>query len=91
VDHAVGPLSAKVESLSAKVESLRGGQERAVESLKLSQDRAVESLIGNISDLRNEMNHRFDETDRRIDAATIHLDRIDTRLAALDLQTSGMK
>ena len=54
------------------------------------QERTMEALIGNITDLRNEMNARFETVDRRFEALERRFERtsetlhsIDTRMGAL--------
>ena len=55
------------------------------------QERAMEAFMANLSDLRNEMNSRFETVDRRFESLERRLDRtsetlrsIDTRMGALN-------
>ena len=50
----------------------------------------AEAIIGNISDLRNEMNSRFDQVDRRFTAVEQRLDRVENLTYTLTLQNVGM-
>jgi TolA-binding protein len=54
------------------------------------QDRAVESTVANISDLRQEMNRRFDRTDQRFDVIERRAERLEVHMQSLILQTAGM-
>ena len=42
----------------------------AITTLTARQDRAVETIAGEISNLREEMKNRFNDTDRRLDRIT---------------------
>src|SRR6266542_3349850 len=86
----IGSLKTDVGSRKAEVESLKVSQERAVESLRASQERAVESLIGNISDLRTEINQRFNRVDQRLDSVERHLERMDTRLSTTAIELTAL-
>jgi chromosome segregation ATPase len=57
---------------------------------RVDLDRAVEAIVANLSDLRTEINRRFDHFDRRFDATDRRLERVELNLAAIDLKTAGM-
>jgi len=51
--------------------------------LKAELDRFAEAIVGNMSDLRQEMNARFDRVDQRFDS-------VERRLERVEYQTIGM-
>ena len=56
--------------------------------LRDSLDRAVEAIALNVSERLADLR---DELTRRLEGTSIRLDRIDTRLAAIELQNSGIQ
>lgn len=82
------------EEIAAAEHRMTERQERSMEALKLSmterQERSTEALTANLSDLRDEMNARFDKTDARFDTLERRTDRMETHLQSLILQTAGM-
>jgi chromosome segregation ATPase len=60
----------------------------------MSTDERIEALaqavIGNLSDLRQEINARFDRVDQRLDTIERRTERMETNLGALLMQTAGM-
>jgi len=48
------------------------------------------ALIGNLSDLREEMRRGFEQMDKRFDTLDRRTERIETHLHALMLNTAGM-
>jgi hypothetical protein len=53
-------------------------------------DAAVESIGTDFSDLRSEMGRRFDLVDQRFDALELRMDRMDTHIGAVLLETAGV-
>jgi chromosome segregation ATPase len=53
-------------------------------------DHAMDAMIGNVSDLRQEMNRRFDRADQRFDTIERRTDRLEVHMQTLILQTAGM-
>lgn len=57
-------------------------------------DRAIEAMVGNVSDLRQEMNRRFDHieqrSDQRFDTIERRTERLELHMQTLILQTAGM-
>ena len=58
--------------------------------LKAELNRFAQAIIGNISDLRHEINARFDRVDQRFDTVERRAGRMETNLSALLMQTAGM-
>ena len=52
-------------------------------------DAAVESIAADFSELRQEMNTRFDHVDRRFDNAERRLDRVETQLYTITISTAA--
>jgi hypothetical protein len=48
------------------------------------------AFIANLSDLREEMQRRFDQVDQRLDTIDRRTDRMETHIHAVILQTGGM-
>jgi chromosome segregation ATPase len=53
-------------------------------------DAAVESISADFSELRSEMGRRFDLVDQHFGVLEKRLDRMETHLAALTIETSGL-
>ena len=78
---------------------LEGMEERLIERTRDMQkevlrpmlDAAVESIGTDFSDLRSEMGRRFDLVGQRFDALELGMDRMDTHIGAVLLETAGVK
>jgi soluble cytochrome b562 len=76
---------------------LEGMEERLIERTRDMQkevlrpmlDAAVESIGTDFSDLRSEMGRRFDLVGQRFDALELRMDRMDTHIGAVLLETAG--
>jgi uncharacterized coiled-coil DUF342 family protein len=55
-----------------------------------SHEHLAEAIIGNLADLRREMNARFDQADTRFQTLERRAERLETHMQALVLQTAGM-
>ena len=77
---------------------LEGMEERLIERTRDMQkevlrpmlDAAVESIGTDFSDLRSEMGRRFDLVGQRFDALELRMDRMDTHIGAVLLETAGV-
>jgi hypothetical protein len=58
--------------------------------LKAALEGFAAALIGNLSDLREEMQRRFEQVDKRFDTVDRRTERLETHLHAIMLQTAGM-
>lgn len=58
--------------------------------LNESLERIMEAMVGNVSDLRQEMNRRFDRADQRFDSIERRTERLELHMQTLILQTAGM-
>src|ERR1017187_1401478 len=71
-------------------------QDLAALELRLTQalEGLMEAMVGNVSDLRQEMNRRFDHaeqrSDQRFDSIERRTERLELHMQTLILQTAGM-
>ena len=54
------------------------------------QERMMEAFTANLSELRNEMNARFDKVDARFEVLERRTERMEVDMQSLILQTGGM-
>ena len=65
-------------------------QSRTEGRLKAALEGFAAALIGNLSDLREEMRRGFEQMDKRFDTLDRRTERIETHLHALMLNTAGV-
>jgi predicted phage-related endonuclease len=65
-------------------------EQRLREEIAATEQRVTAATTANLSDLRSELLQQIQQIRRELESNTLHLDRIDTRLAALALEVSGI-
>jgi chromosome segregation ATPase len=77
--------------LKAELAVLRAEQRAENKAdLKAALEGFAAALIGNLSDLREEMQRRFAEVEKRLDTIDRRTDRMETQIHSVVLQTAGM-
>jgi chromosome segregation ATPase len=71
-------------------EEMEAREQRLREELDAREQRLTAATAANLSDLRTELMQQIHQLRREVESNTLHLDRIDTRLAALTLEISGI-
>jgi len=74
------------EDLNQIREIVTASEQRMMER----QERAMEALTANLSDLRNEMNSRFETVDRRFESLERRLERTSETLISIDSRMSAL-
>ena len=75
-----GEIAASEQRMAALLrEEIAASEQR----LTIRQDRAVEMIAGEISSLREDMNHRFEAVDRRFEVLDRRTERISDSMAAM--------
>ncbi len=82
------------EEMAVREERLRAeiaaGDAGLREEMAAMEQRLTAATAANLSDLRTELLQQIHQVRREVESNTLHLDRIDTRLAALTLEISGI-
>lgn len=65
-------------------------EQRLREEISAAEQRLTTATAANLSDLRGELLQQIYQIRRELESTVLHLDRIDTRLAALALEVSGI-
>jgi chromosome segregation ATPase len=71
-------------------EEIAATEQRLREEIAATEQRVTAATTANLSDLRSELLQQIQQIRRELESNTLHLDRIDTRLAALALEVSGI-
>ncbi|MCS6953558.1 MAG: hypothetical protein RMK57_03065 [Bryobacterales bacterium] len=71
-------------------QELAATEQRLRQELAATEQRLATATAANLSDLRSELLQQIHHVRRELENTVLHLDRIDTRLAALALEVSGI-